>query len=56
MLDITSPMVTDDPDHIRSLVQIHDDPYVATKNTHAIVICTEWDEFTVRPHLDILYQ
>lgn len=28
-----------------SLLTIHDDPYSATKSTHAIVICTEWDEF-----------
>ena len=30
-----------------SLLTIHDDPYSATKSTHAIVICTEWDEFVV---------
>ena len=29
------------------LVTIHQDPYEAAKNTHALVVCTEWDEFTV---------
>nr|CAG4641578.1 EOG090X03RJ [Eurycercus lamellatus] len=28
-------------------VSIHDDPYVAAKGTHALVVCTEWDEFIV---------
>lgn len=28
-------------------VQIANDPYEAAKDSHAIVICTEWDEFTV---------
>nr|CAG4634700.1 EOG090X03RJ [Alona affinis] len=31
-------------------VTIHDDPYKAAKGTHAIVICTEWDEFVVRTY------
>ena len=29
-------------------VTIHDDPYKAAEGTHALVICTEWDEFVVR--------
>nr|CAG4637694.1 EOG090X03RJ [Chydorus sphaericus] len=28
-----------------SKVTIHDDPYEAAKGTHALVICTDWDEF-----------
>ena len=30
-----------------SKVTIHDDPYEAAKGTHALVICTDWDEFNV---------
>ncbi|KAF7998167.1 hypothetical protein HCN44_009565 [Aphidius gifuensis] len=35
-------------DHVPDLkhkVKIYPDAYSATKNTHAIVLCTEWDEF-----------
>lgn len=28
-------------------VTIYDDPYKAAHGTHALVICTEWDEFVV---------
>lgn len=31
-----------------SKVTIHDDPYEAAKGTHALVICTDWDEFNVK--------
>lgn len=37
-------------DHVPDLkhkVKIYHDAYSATKNTHAIVLCTEWDEFMV---------
>ena len=30
---------------IRDLVHVHTDPYEACKNTHAIALITEWDEF-----------
>ncbi|KAF5292396.1 hypothetical protein FQR65_LT20301 [Abscondita terminalis] len=26
-------------------VKVYHDPYLATLKTHAIVLCTEWDEF-----------
>ncbi|CAL8135461.1 unnamed protein product [Orchesella dallaii] len=47
MTDLTSPLVTDDPDRVRELIKIHDDPYDAATGAHAVVICTEWDEFNV---------
>ncbi|XP_063982528.1 UDP-glucose 6-dehydrogenase [Diachasmimorpha longicaudata] len=31
---------------LKKSVNIYHDAYTATKNTHAIVVCTEWDEFT----------
>lgn len=40
-------MATEDPEQVQKLVQVHFDPYSAAKDAHAIVICTEWDEFTV---------
>ncbi|KNC86759.1 UDP-glucose 6-dehydrogenase [Sphaeroforma arctica JP610] len=30
---------------VKSLYTIHTDPYEAAKDAHAIVVCTEWDEF-----------
>ncbi|MDE5421900.1 nucleotide sugar dehydrogenase [Ancylomarina sp. DW003] len=32
-------------DEIRSLVTVHDDPYIAMQSAHATAILTEWDEF-----------
>ena len=45
MFDLTSAKVTDNPEHVRKSVEIFSDPYSAVLNTHAIVVCTEWDEF-----------
>jgi UDPglucose 6-dehydrogenase len=36
-----------DPAMVKRNVFIHQDAYSATKNTHALVVCTEWDEFIV---------
>ena len=33
---------------IKEKVRMVHDPYEACKNSHAIVICTEWDEFKVK--------
>lgn len=46
--DLTHPYVTDEPENIKKSITIHSDPYEATSGTHAIVLCTEWDEFKVR--------
>lgn len=46
ILDLTSARVTDDPESVRKSIEIFSDPYEAIANSHAIVICTEWDEFT----------
>lgn len=35
------------PEDVKKAVQIHNDPYSAVLRTHAIVVCTEWDEFIV---------
>lgn len=45
-MDLTSPRVTDFPDEVKSAIEIFMDPYAAVEKTHAIVVCTEWDEFT----------
>ena len=34
-------------DKLEKLIEVTDSPYKATDNAHAIVICTEWDEFLV---------
>lgn len=36
-----------DPAMVKRNVFIHTDAYSATKNTHALIVCTEWDEFIV---------
>lgn len=45
--DLTCHTVTDFPEDVKQAVQIHSDPYNAAKDAHAIVLCTEWDEFIV---------
>ncbi|XP_058058705.1 UDP-glucose 6-dehydrogenase isoform X1 [Anopheles bellator] len=47
LADLTHPAVTDSPEHVKRAVQIFADPYDAVRGTHALVVCTEWDEFVV---------
>lgn len=44
--DLTSTRVTDSPETVQKSIQIFNDPYEAVAETHGIIICTEWDEFT----------
>jgi len=37
--------VSSDPGAVARLVTAHTDPYTAALGAHAVVICTEWDEF-----------
>ncbi|BET00480.1 UDP-glucose 6-dehydrogenase [Nesidiocoris tenuis] len=43
--DLSHPSVTDDPESTNQVVSVFKDAYSATEGTHAIVVCTEWDEF-----------
>ncbi|KAF5304134.1 hypothetical protein FQA39_LY01919 [Lamprigera yunnana] len=43
--DLTHPSICESPEYIRKSVTIYADAYTATAGTHAIVLCTEWDEF-----------
>ena len=46
--DLKHPLVCGDTDDtVDRLVTISHDPYTATSDSHAIVVCTEWDEFKV---------
>lgn len=45
MQDLTSVNITDEPERTTKLISIHNNPYSAAVNTHALVVCTEWDEF-----------
>lgn len=45
--DLKHPAVTSDEEEVDRLVTISHDPYEATSGAHAIVVCTEWDEFKV---------
>ena len=33
---------------VKKLVKVEQDAYTAVENAHALVVCTEWDEFKVR--------
>ena len=33
---------------VERLITIVNDPYEAVEGAHALVVCTEWDEFKVR--------
>ena len=46
IMDLTAPGIMSSPDRFEKLVTISKDPYEAVRNAHALVICTEWDEFT----------
>ncbi|XP_070542026.1 UDP-glucose 6-dehydrogenase-like [Ptychodera flava] len=43
--DLTHPIVSEDPERVERLVTIATDPYEALSGAHALVVCTEWDEF-----------
>lgn len=45
--DLTNAAMTNEPERIKKLIHIFDDPYEAVKDAHAIVVLTEWDEFKV---------
>merc|ERR550539_1917036 len=45
-LDIYDPKVSEQPARVERLVTCHTDPYSAAVAAHAVVICTEWDEFS----------
>nr|XP_023013845.1 UDP-glucose 6-dehydrogenase [Leptinotarsa decemlineata] len=49
--DLTHPSVCESPERVRKNVTIHRDAYSACEGCHAIVVCTEWDEF-----IDLDYQ
>lgn len=43
--DLQHPTITDSPERVAELVQISNNPYEACDCSHAIAVCTEWDEF-----------
>jgi len=43
--DLQHPTITSCPEKVSELVQISHDPYEACDCSHAIAVCTEWDEF-----------
>ncbi|KAG0711088.1 UDP-glucose 6-dehydrogenase [Chionoecetes opilio] len=43
--DLTCPTLTNEPERVKKLIEIFDDPYEAVRDAHAIVVLTEWDEF-----------
>ncbi|XP_077861825.1 UDP-glucose 6-dehydrogenase-like [Saccoglossus kowalevskii] len=43
--DLTHPIISEDPERVERLVTIATDPYKALSGAHALVVCTEWDEF-----------
>lgn len=45
MEDLTDPALGCDPDYVKKNVTVVTDPYKAAEGSHALVVCTEWDEF-----------
>lgn len=45
--DLTHPSVCESPDAVKNAISIYQDAYSACEKSHAIVLCTEWDEFKV---------
>lgn len=43
--ELTHPLMTSDPELTRDRITVHDSAYSAVSGAHAIVLCTEWDEF-----------
>lgn len=43
--DLTHPAICESPEQVRKNVLICKDAYSASEGCHAIVICTEWEEF-----------
>ncbi|XP_063910904.1 UDP-glucose 6-dehydrogenase isoform X1 [Zophobas morio] len=43
--DLTHPSVCESPEKVKSAITIYHDAYSACEKSHAIVLCTEWDEF-----------
>lgn len=46
--DLTHPTICESPESVRKSVKICHNALEAAKGCHAIVVCTEWDEFIVR--------
>ena len=44
-MDLTAPSISSGMDCYNRLVSVAQDPYSAVQDTHAVVVCTEWDEF-----------
>ena len=45
-MDLEHPFISgDDPARVKKLVTVETDPYDAAEGSHALVVCTEWDEF-----------
>jgi UDP-glucose 6-dehydrogenase len=47
LIELTNPQLSLSINDIKKRVIIEKDPYVACHQSHAIVVCTEWDEFKV---------
>ena len=45
-MDLTDPSIMPSADRYDKLVTIATDPYAAVTGAHAVVVCTEWDQFT----------
>ncbi|KAJ8937050.1 hypothetical protein NQ314_012044, partial [Rhamnusium bicolor] len=43
--DLTHPSICESPEQVRKNVSVYPDAYSASEGCHAIVVCTEWDEF-----------
>lgn len=54
--DLKHPSICDDETLVDRLINISHEPYNAMSGSHAIVVCTEWDEFKVSANPSLFCQ
>ena len=46
VMELEHPVISgNEPARVKKLVTVETDPYDAAEGSHALVVCTEWDEF-----------
>ncbi|XP_068918310.1 UDP-glucose 6-dehydrogenase isoform X3 [Tenebrio molitor] len=54
--DLTHPSVCESPEKVKKAITVYQDAYSACENSHAIVLCTEWDEFKTLDYHKIYHE
>ncbi|RZB39228.1 UDP-glucose 6-dehydrogenase [Asbolus verrucosus] len=54
--DLTHPSVCESPEKVKKAISVYQDAYSACKNSYAVVLCTEWDEFVTLDYHKIYHE